>query len=293
MDKLLSELKTQSVVVYKDGNEIYKYGDIKYKMLIRSCRKSFMNCMIGILIKNGKLNVNQTIRELGIDDIGGLTDEEKNATILDLLKAKSGIYHPSAYESELMRKNRPERGSHKPGEFWYYNNWDFNVLGFIYNKFSNSDFYKDLCDILGKELGFEDLMYSDCEYVYELEYSLYPAYDFKMSTRDMAKFGLLYLNSGIVNNKQIIDKEWIDTTVYPYTMEIKKNPWPGNGYGLMWWIDNEWDGYGAFGVGGHMIAVVPNKNMVIVHRVDNDVDENNKVGVDDLNKIIGLCMMEF
>jgi hypothetical protein len=31
-----------------------------------------------------------------------------------------------------MAARRPPRFSHKPGTFWYYNNWDFNSLGAIY-----------------------------------------------------------------------------------------------------------------------------------------------------------------
>jgi CubicO group peptidase (beta-lactamase class C family) len=291
MESLLSNLNTFSLLVYKDGKQVYEYGDIGHKLLIKSCRKSVMNCMFGLLMKNNKdkenkLDLNMTIRDLEIDDIDGLTEEEKNATIMDLLQSKSGIYHNAAYESDLMKKNKPVRGSHTHGTFWCYNNWDFNVLCYIYNKLSGSDFYVDVCK-LGKELEMEDLILDDCNYVYESE-TKYPAYDFKMSTRDMIKFGLLYLQNGVYGDKQIIDKEWIDETVKLHTADIQKNPWPAIGYGLMWWID-EW-GYGAFGVGGHMIAVLPTNNMVIVHRVDNEIDESkNRVSVDDLNKIIDKC----
>lgn len=70
--------------------------------------------------------------ELGIDDNEPrLTDEEKRATVHDLLKARSGVYHPALYETARMKEKRPPRHSHASGTFWYYNNWDFNVLGTI------------------------------------------------------------------------------------------------------------------------------------------------------------------
>jgi hypothetical protein len=47
---------------------------------------------------------------------------------VDLLRSRSGVYHPVDFETESMQKGRPARGSHAPGTLWYYNNWDFNVL---------------------------------------------------------------------------------------------------------------------------------------------------------------------
>ena len=69
-----------------------------------------------------------SLEELGIDDFEpSLTLEEKQATVGDLIKARSGIYHPALGKSPGMRSMRPKRHSHPPGTFWYYNNWDFNA----------------------------------------------------------------------------------------------------------------------------------------------------------------------
>jgi CubicO group peptidase (beta-lactamase class C family) len=235
--------------------------------------------MFGILRKNGKVDLKWTMKDLDIDDIEKLTDEEKEATILDLLKSQSGIYHPSAYETDKMKEERPKRGSHKHGTFWYYNNWDFNVLCHIYNKLSESDFYVDLCD-LGKKLGMQDLVIGDCQYTYD-ECSLYPAYDFRMSARDMAKFGLLFLDGG----RDIITKDWIHMSTQQYA-KMEDSYWPTSHYGLLWWVGDY--GYGAYGFGGHMIAIV--NDMVIVHRVDNDIDETNRVSGVELQKIVNKCV---
>jgi hypothetical protein len=62
---------------------------------------------------------------LNIDDIPpSLTKEEKKATVSDLLKSRSGVYHEAAAESRDMVGMRPVRGSHPPGSFYYYNNWE-------------------------------------------------------------------------------------------------------------------------------------------------------------------------
>lgn len=284
INTLFTNTKTHSCIIIKDDVEVYRYGDVAHKILVRSCRKSFMNCMFGLLDKIKPTDLSLNMKDLGIDDKEGLTDEEKKATISDLLKARSGIYHPSAYETDNMKKLRPSRGSHEHGTFWYYNNWDFNVLCHIYSKFSNSDFYEDL-EKLGKEIGMIDFVSNDGSYGYE-ECSLYPSYDFRMSCRDMSKLGMLYLNEGKIDGKEIVSKEWINKSVTAYSTcgFDSHKPWPTNDYGMLWWIDT-W-GYGAYGFGGHMIAIIPDKNIVIVHRVDNDVDVDINVSVDNLNKLI-------
>ena len=40
-----------------------------------------------------------------------------------------------------MRDGRPKRGSHAPGTFWYYNNWDFNVLGTVFRQLTGADIF--------------------------------------------------------------------------------------------------------------------------------------------------------
>lgn len=76
-----------------------------------------------------------------------------------------------------------------------------------------------------------------------------------LSVRDMAKIGLLYLNKGRWENRQIISNHWIDKSV-------KAN---SNNYGYLWWLFH-YDGLNAFsamGDGGNAICVIPEKQLVI------------------------------
>ena len=70
-----------------------------------------MNSLIGIAVADGKINLNDTLQKLGIDDKKpSLTDVEKQATVRDLLEARSGVYHAAAYETKGMAEQRPSRG---------------------------------------------------------------------------------------------------------------------------------------------------------------------------------------
>lgn len=110
------------MVVYR-GNVVVAWGDVERRYMCHSVRKSFLSALIGVHVDEGGIDVEKNLAELGIDDIeGGLTDEEKRATIFDLLCARSGVYRSAAYESPRARK--PARNSFRPGENWCYNNWD-------------------------------------------------------------------------------------------------------------------------------------------------------------------------
>jgi hypothetical protein len=111
----------------------------------------------------------------------------------------------------------------------------------------------------------------DCTYVYEEDKSEHSAYFFRMSTRDMALFGELYRNMGTWNGEQIIPEEWIreSTTVYPVSNSGGFDP-----YGYLWRIipEEQGLGYGFYhaGLGVHLLAVLPDLGVVMVHRVETD-----------------------
>jgi CubicO group peptidase (beta-lactamase class C family) len=139
-----STRKTLAVMVVQDGRVVDQWGPVDQKIEVRSIRKSFLSALYGVHVAEGSINLGKTLAELGIDDTApALTPHEKQATILDLLRARSGIYHDAARETPGMRARRPSRGSHPPGSFFYYNNWDFNVLGAIFQKLTGADIFED------------------------------------------------------------------------------------------------------------------------------------------------------
>ena len=120
-------------MIVDDGVVVDAWGDISRNFQCHSMRKSILSAIIGVHVDQGHLDLSQTLAQLGIDDYApGLTAEEKQATVGDLIQARSGVYHVALGESREMKAMRPERHSHPAGTFWYYNNWDFNALGTIF-----------------------------------------------------------------------------------------------------------------------------------------------------------------
>lgn len=263
-----TELKPTAVMIVQDGKAVASWGDISRKVNVASVRKSLLSALYGIAISEGRVDLSSSLADLGIDDNApSLTAVERTATVRDLLMARSGIYHPAAYETRDIKRQRPPRGSHAPGTFWFYNNWDFNTLGTIYQQQTGEDIFQSFERRIAKPLGMEDFSARDGRYIAE-KLSEHPAYPFNLSARDAARFGQLFLNGGRWDDKQIIPASWVKDSTTPYSWAKRMR----QGYGYMWWTlsADTWgpNAYYASGFGGQVIAVVPSKRLVVVQIVD-------------------------
>lgn len=263
-------IDSAALLVIHDGAVLASWGNVATKYMCHSMRKSLLSSLYGIYVNEGFIDMDKTIAELNIDDEPPLWEEEKEAKVRDLIKARSGIYHEAAYESPSMKTERPPRGSHPTGTFWYYNNWDFNTLGTIFEQETGLGIFDAFEVRIAEPLDMQDFIKGeDTEYVFELQYSIHPAYPFTMTARDLARFGYLYLRNGWWNGTQIVPEAWVEESTFPYSVAV-----PGVlGYGYMWWIItnpyfNGLDIYLASGYRGHSIYVIPGADLVIVHRVD-------------------------
>jgi CubicO group peptidase (beta-lactamase class C family) len=271
-------IHTSAVMVVQGGEVVDQWGDFDKKIDSYSVRKSLLSALYGIYSAEGVIDINQTLEQLGIDDSPDpLTKEEKQARVVDLLRARSGVYHAVDFETAYMQKSRPPRGSHAPGTFWYYNNWDFNVLGTIFEKKTGLKIGDAFYQRIAKPIGMQDFQPSDLFY-FGGPLSIHPAYHFEITARDMARFGLLYLRHGRWNGKQIVPEAWVEKSSHANEM-VKSDGADNGGYEYLWWVD--YGGvhfpevslpgiYSARGNGAHFIFIIPTLDMVIVHRTDND-----------------------
>ena len=83
---------THSMMVIRNGRIVYSYGDVTQTegTYLASVRKSILAMLMGEHVKSGAININATLAELGVDDVQGLTDREKTATLRDIISARWG-----------------------------------------------------------------------------------------------------------------------------------------------------------------------------------------------------------
>jgi len=271
---------TAVVAVYK-GKVIAAWGEVERPCEIHSVRKSIFCGLFGIHAAAGKVDLNATLEQLGIDDDPPLTAAEKQATVVDLLRARSGVYHTAAKEPDDMKRERPARGSHAPGESFFYNNWDFNTLGPILEKAIGRTVAEELYEKLVTPLGMEDFRPEHAGEQLEPSNSVYPAYDFRISARDLARYGQLMNQGGEWNGTRIIPEAWVKES----TSLQSKLP-RGEGYGYMWWVHPKgslganypaldlYDKFAARGTGGQFLLVIPDADFVFAHTVDTESNRN-------------------
>jgi CubicO group peptidase (beta-lactamase class C family) len=132
----------------------------------------------------------------------------------------------------------------------------------------------------------QDVEYTTSEHPAEQRFgniSEHRAYVFDISTRDLARYGLLYLSCGRWRGRQVISEEWVRaSTDGPLTSEGRPADRQGTGfgrYGFLWAIDRPGEPrffstlalrepfYFAHGNRGHVIAVFPGLDLVIAHQV--------------------------
>jgi CubicO group peptidase (beta-lactamase class C family) len=255
---------SDAVMVVDDGVVVAEWGDTAKRLNIYSMRKSLLSALIGIAIDNGAIKPNDTLEQLGIDDVEpALTAAERQATVRDLLTSRSGVYHRAAYEAVTNALARPRRGSHPAGEFFYYNNWDFNTLGTIYEQQTKSDIFTAFQEQIATPLGMQDFRKEDGRY-HRHRASRHPAYLFAMSARDLARFGLLYLREGNWQGNQLVPRDWVQES----TAVQVKDAAPHRSYGYLWWVYPQSGSYEASGKGGQRIFISPREKLVVVHLID-------------------------
>lgn len=273
---LLSQGASTGFMAVAGGRVLMEYGDLDTLSYLASVRKSILAMLYGNYVASGKVNLNKTLAELGIDDIGGLTPSEREATIRDLLTARSGVYHEASNSGDDLA-SAPPRGSQKHGTYLLYSNWDFNAAGAAFEMATGRDIYDALETDLAKPIGMQDWRRDIHHKTGDSTKSRYLAYHMTLSTRDMARVGLLMLREGNWGGIQVVPQAWSKEITRPFTPVGEMNP-PARrngpfGYGHLWWIwDGQWNAghykgaYSGLGAVGQHITVLPALDLVVAHK---------------------------
>ena len=278
----LTSLDTTAMMVSVGGRSLFEYGDLAHLSYLASVRKSLLAILYGKYVENGTIDLDRTLADLGFTDVGGLEPRELEAKIQHLVTARSGVYHLASNAGDDTA-SAPPRGSQQPGSYYLYNNWDFNAAGAVFEQLTKTDIHDALEADLAKPIGMQDFDRAAQRKSGNPERSQHMAYHFWLSTRDMARVGLLMLREGSWAGRQVASRDWvrrISSVVTPFhemNPPYQRSLGSGNrwGYGYMWWV---WDApnspgpfegaYTGKGAGGQFITVLPALDLVVAHKTD-------------------------
>jgi CubicO group peptidase (beta-lactamase class C family) len=286
LDDFLGRTRATGFLVLKDGkvvSERYFGGaDKNSKFTSWSVGKSFTATLVGLAIADGKITgVDSAVTDYVPELKGSGYD---GVPIKYILEMSSGIKFTEVYgsaESDIMIMWRrtmveeSERLDHyaasltrlePPGSRFEYRSVDTQVLGELVKKVTGETLADNLSKRIWQPLGME----SDATWLTDR-----PGADgmeaafccINATLRDYARFGLLFLNKGNWNGKQIVPAAWVEPATTPQDPQvrfgkiIKGSP---NGYGYQWWLlPGDAHAFSAEGVFFQFIYVDPSNNLVI------------------------------
>jgi CubicO group peptidase (beta-lactamase class C family) len=304
---------TTSMMIVVHGHMIFSYGDTARVSKIASVRKSILSILYGKYVADNTIDLSKTVEQLGLAEPDRpFLPSEKDATLEQLLAGRSGIYllpEGVSPNRDLIQASQPQRGSELPGMYFHYNDWDFNAAGTAFEKLTGKNIYDALEADLARPIGMQDFDRSLQKKITH-EGQVHPEYAMYLSTRDMARIGLVMLRGGNWAGKQVVPNAWCGQSLTPSTPFEEMNPpylrslgaperW---GFGAMWWA---WDA-GVFpgniyitpfqganearGTAGQYITILPAKDMVLVHKVYIDVYPQPAISQEEWDTITNMAI---
>ena len=287
-----AELETlYALLVVKNGHLIaegyFNKGAVDRKNQQQSVTKSFTSALVGIALDQGCLSsVDQKMLEFFPEFVGQVDDPRKELiTIRDMLQMRSGYpweeTDPALFEALLsadyLRLINSFPLTSDPGTEFQYSNLTSHWLGVIVARACDTDLksfaQEHLFSPLDAELGDDWIKNWDGYYI--------GLAGMHVTARDMAKFGLLYLNDGEYEGNQVLSADWVRDSLQRYSEGVNISGWiPGItsrfgyfrdlGYGYQWWSGRAGDRYFnyASGHGGQFIVLLDDLDMIIVTAAD-------------------------
>jgi len=298
---------TRAVVIVKDGRVIaerYAPGvGVETQLLGYSATKSVVSALIGVLVRQGKLALGQPAPVASWQDPN---DPRHAITVDHLLRHTAGLdvgsslfaTLGSAFDKVNRMKfiERDQAGFAEaasleatPGRVWNYNDANYLVLSRLIRDAAGGH-AADVLRFARQEL-FAPLGMRHVTLQFDATGTPEGASEMLATARDWARFGMLYLDDGIVGGKRILPEGWARYSATP-------TPGAWVGYGAGWWT-NLGDSYGAnkrIGCGmprdaihargqfGQYVIVVPSERLVVarfgVTGGDNDIEGVSRLVAD-------------
>ncbi len=284
-----SHLETlYSLLIIKNGHLIgegyFNEGSVNQLSKRASVTKSFVSALLGIAIEKKCITgIDQMMLDFFPDIEKNITDpRKKTISIEHMLQMQAGFpseesepaYWDSLWSGQYLDDIEAIPLTSDPGANFQYSNLTSNWLAIIVARACKTDLTS-----FGQENLFSSLKVKLGDWPKDLDGYNIGSGDIQFTARDMAKFGLLYLNDGYANGVQIVPANWVKESLQNYAEDINSvGVRSGNlgryfhdiGYGYQWWygkVGNHQLNF-AWGHGGQLIILLKDLDMVIVTTAD-------------------------
>ena len=272
-------------VILKKGYQIASWGDLKRVDMTFSVTKSYLSTVAGLAFDRKLLSTH----DLLIDYIWDHTYEGPHNSQIkwEHLLNQSSDWSGTLWGGQDWADRPPLKGTiddwknrayFTPGTRFEYNDVRVNLLAYsllqVWRKPLPQVLKESIMDPIGASStwrwhGYKNSWVTlDGNYMQSVSGGGHSGGGLFINTEDHARFGLLFLNQGKWEDKQLLSTEWIKKAITPSAAQVN--------YGYMWWLnkkgtDRYWEGvpesvYYAAGFGGNFIVIVPEEELVLVVR---------------------------
>lgn len=287
------------LIVHNDSIILEKYfnGGSEYNAFnIASCTKSIVSTICGLAIDQGLIESEDNLLKKYLSEYYTSTTEKRKEkiTLKHLLTMQAGWSYGKSNAKNLtgfdwVKSSMDNQLDFEPGTAFSYSNIEpYIILKIIDDvcKHRGCEFIKEqLCEPLGINIA----KWPKTSKGNPIGYG-----GIFMTSRDMARYGQLYLKDGIIDGKRILSEEWVKKSTTNYiSQNLMPQRTPASGYGYYWWIDNYCENLiiQAAGNGGQHIFIVPNQNLIVVTTAEINVSPKNTIEnslkiIDNVNEFI-------
>ncbi len=261
-------------VIVRNGKTIAEgswkpFNTLEETHMLYSHSKSFTSTAIGFLVEEGKLDLDERVMEIFPElTPTNVTDNLKSMRVRDLLTMNVGakwdhkVHRFDDWGRTFMEKDLQT----KPGCGFKYDSDATYMLAAIVEKRSGEKLMDYLDTRFFKKIGIEKAWTTVSP-----QNIACGGWGMNMTTREIARFGLCYLQNGVWGGKNVIHPQWVQLATARHTFSGWRNvgiralgegsDWQ-QGYGFQFWRCHN-NGYRADGAAGQLTLVYPDYNIVI------------------------------
>lgn len=230
------------------GEKYYNNSNMNQSFNIWSVTKSYISTLVGQAIDMAYI----ADEEVMLDEVFFENSYTNQVSIAHLLEMSSGWPENWSYMNinNVLNTLLSTPLNNTPGAAFFYNNAACHINSHCINTMTNMNPKEFAMEYLFPHLGIDNPAWSsDVGGVSNGSYGL------SLTLRGMVKLGQLYLQFGKSDDLQILSSDWIEKAT---SIQINSG---GSSYGYLWWLTE--NGYLALGLGGQIIAVFPNQQLVV------------------------------
>jgi CubicO group peptidase (beta-lactamase class C family) len=266
---------TSSILIVRHGYIVFeRYYDNSpsNKRILFSATKGVLSALVGIAISNGFLiGADQKLLDVFpeyIDD--KLNPKAYKITLRDLLTMSDGIAQHQM-DSVFSQTRLKASFRAEPGTESFYNSMSPQIISMIITKATGTKAHEFARRYLFDRIGIMDAYWEDFG-----KHSR-GALGLSLTSRDMARFGYLYLNMGTWDQDIIVHSDWVRMSTSCQIVNHQFNEYFQDS-GFYWWIHpvDKYLSYYVEGYGGQFIVVIPELDIVTVITSEERTEDDEK-----------------